>query len=433
MSEACNSFITMVIGEGFSINRDTILKEFADEIMQLIKPYLNKTNGLKLSQLINAFSSLPNEIRKYVSNKFTDRPLNNIENQIEKTKQKRDDNPNDAEEYGEELNRNTKEDLAFLKNVWGANNVQYQMIVNKLANEILQCAIDFFIHYRDNIEYDPGDEALRLMKIARSISPTGQVKSRIDENIGNIQHWIDDKPHRIKFNKVKNELDFIGKKLEHFQRMSPSIANAKNLAVSCKPYLINMKKVLGKNDELYLQISSAVVSNAQGMLVAVVNEKSEKANDVYGMILGFSTSDLKNIIKEALDLTYYLNNFDMNQDLRRSYNKNIEILKSIARQFGLSTLPPENRINNEIKNLESEIELTKNSVFLKGELKAAEIKLVKLKIWRFFTINSKEKIKKQQEIINELAKKSEQEKVMKIKYLKNEINKLESKLKDLNK
>ena len=72
-----------------------------------------------------------------------------------------------------------------------------------------------------------------MIPFARSISPTGQVKSRIDENIGNIQHWIDDKPHRIKFNKVKNELDFIGKKLEHFQRMSPSIANAKNLAVSC--------------------------------------------------------------------------------------------------------------------------------------------------------------------------------------------------------
>jgi hypothetical protein len=143
MSDACDSFIKTVIGEGISINRETILKEFADEVMQIIKPYLNKPNGIKSSQLISAFNSFPNEIRQYVSGKFTDRPINNIENQIEKTKQKRDDNPNDAEEYGEELYKNTKEDLVFLKNVWGANNVQYQMIVNKLANEILQCAIEF--------------------------------------------------------------------------------------------------------------------------------------------------------------------------------------------------------------------------------------------------------------------------------------------------
>ena len=44
MSEACNSFVTSVIGEGISINREIILKEFADEVMQIIKPYINKSN-----------------------------------------------------------------------------------------------------------------------------------------------------------------------------------------------------------------------------------------------------------------------------------------------------------------------------------------------------------------------------------------------------
>ncbi|MDV7399276.1 hypothetical protein RZS08_48140, partial [Arthrospira platensis SPKY1] len=100
LSDVFNNFVTTVIGEGISINRDIVLKEFADEILQIVTPYLNKPNGIKSSQLITAFSSFPNEIKLYISSKFTDRPLSNIESQIEITKHKRDDNPNDTEEYG---------------------------------------------------------------------------------------------------------------------------------------------------------------------------------------------------------------------------------------------------------------------------------------------------------------------------------------------
>lgn len=188
MSDACDSFITTVIGEGISINRDTILKEFADEVMQIIKPYLNKPNGIKSSQLISAFNSFPNEIKQYVSGKFTDRPINNIENQIEKTKNKRKENPRDAEIYGNELYNETINDLAFLKNIWNVNNVQYQMIVNKIANEVIQCSIDFFnIIIEEDSEFDPFEDAFKIAKLAKSLGPTGQIKDRIDESLSSLE------------------------------------------------------------------------------------------------------------------------------------------------------------------------------------------------------------------------------------------------------
>lgn len=275
LSDVFNNFVSTVIGEGVSINRDIILKEFVDEILQMVKPYLNKPKGIKSSQLISAFNSFPNEIKQYVSGRFTDRPLNNIENQIELTKQKRNDNPNDAEEYGEELYKNTKEDLAFLKNVWGSNNIQYQMIANKLANEILQCAIDFFVAYRDSDEYDPGEPAMKVMKMAKAINPTGQAKSRLDENIENLQEWIDNSDERNIHRKIYDELVFIGSKLELFQKSPASVANAKDLVVSCKPKLDSIKVTLGSTNEIYLKMSSAVVGNALGMLVTAVNEAQE--------------------------------------------------------------------------------------------------------------------------------------------------------------
>lgn len=358
MSDACDNFITTVIGEGISINRETILKEFADEVMQIIKPYLNKANGIKSSQLINAFGSFPNEIRQYVSGKFTDRPVNSIENQIEKIKQKRDDNPNDAEEYGEELYKNTKEDLVFLKNVWGANNVQYQMIANKLANEILQCAVDFFVEYRESDEYDPGEPAMKVMKMAKAINPTGQTKSRLDENIENLQEWIDDSDERNIQKKIKDELVFIGSKLERFQKLSDTVSNAKDLVVSCKPKLESIKATLGSTNEIYIKMSTAVVGNAQGMLVTAVNEAQEgfkryqdfgglghipsysgnsDLNKLLGSLKTVSLSELETIVIGAYEITTLMTSFDMDSQLRTKFNENRNALGNIKNQIQSAT------------------------------------------------------------------------------------------------
>ena len=331
LSEVFNNFITTVIGEDISINHDIVFKEFADEILQIVKPYLNKPNGLKSNQLINAFKSFPNEIKQYVSGKFTDRPLSNIESQIEKTKQKREDNPNDAEEYGKELYKNTKEDLVFLKNVWGSNNVQYQMIANKLANEILQCAVDFFVEYRDRDEYDPGEPAMKLMKMAKAINPTGQIKSRLDENIENVQEWINDKPNRDKQNIVRDDLKFIIDKLEKFQSSDDTISNALNFANSCKPRIDNMKLKLGAHDELFSKISTAVASNAQGMIVSAVNEAIRRNEIPYAP--EYSLETLQDVVSDAWEATVSLGIFDMSSKQREHYNKNKSSLKDLYKQL----------------------------------------------------------------------------------------------------
>lgn len=451
MSDACDSFIKTVIGEGISINRETILKEFADEVMQIIKPYLNKPNGLKSNQLISAFNSFPNEIRQYVSGKFTDRPLNNIENQIEKTKKKRDDNPNDAEEYGEELYKNTKEDLVFLKNVWRAHNVQYQMIANKLANEILQCAIEFFNELQGNNDFDPGESAMKVMKMAKAINPTGQTKSRLDENIENVQEWINDYNEREKHKKIKDELAFIVIKLQRFQSLSISISYAKEFITACKPKLQKIKKELGSQEDVYINISSAVVQNAQNMLVAAVNSETEKLNSNYYRLsaFGVSTTSLENTIKEALDVTFSLSQFDMFSELRIHYNQNLDALKSLARQFRISTLSPKERLENEIRDAESELRSIQSRTFFKSELDAANIELTRIqnsqflkneyddansemnriKQWQFMRSQSdrESQINRQQNLLNQILSRAEQQKSNKINEQQSKINYLQAK------
>lgn len=170
-------------------------------------------NNLSIVQFINAFRSFPPEIRRYISNKFTEKPISSIENQIDDCSRKRQIDPSEAAKCAEELIIKTRYDLIQIKNVVGEKNVQYQVLSNKLAEEILECSIDFYNKWQDSSSYDPGERALKIIGLAKSLNPTGQVKSRIEKNEGSIQEWVDDKPDRDKQRIISEDVKFIISKL----------------------------------------------------------------------------------------------------------------------------------------------------------------------------------------------------------------------------
>ncbi len=431
-SDAYLNFVQAVAGNNTSTNKDTIRKEFVDEILKIIKPYLNKPKGISSAQLIDAFQTFPTGIKQYVSNKFTDIPLSNIESQVEKCKEKRIDNANDAEEYGEELYINTKEDLASLKSLLGSANVHYQVTSNKVVQEILQCAIDFYNEYQNNDVYDPGETTMKLIRICRSITPTGQTKTRLEETEEVIQEWIDDKPARDKNKKVKDDLEFIANKLQRFQNLTESISNVKDLIVSCKPKIKKIKTELGVYDELYICISSAVVQNAQNMLVATVNKEAEKFQQQQRIsIYRVSTSAFEAIIKEALDLTFLLGDFDMATNLKSHYNENLTGIKALATQFSISTLSPKERLQRDIRNAENLLKEIQNKVFLKNEIDAANVEMDNVKQWQMFRSQSdrESQIKDQQAKIQQITTRGEQEKEGQVKTQQDKITELKTKLK----
>ena len=334
-SEAFSQFISSVAGDNLSVCQDQVNREFVDEVLQLVKPYLDRPNGLTTLQLFEAFSTYHSEIKKYLSDYFTNQPLSRIENKIEEIKTLREENADAAGKYGDRLYVKTIDDMHFLNSIWGRNNIQYQRITNKLAQEILQCAIDFFNEYYESKEWDPGEKALLLMNRAKTIGPTGQVKGRLDENIENVQEWIDDKPEREKYRRVEVYIDFINKKLESFQNLSDTIENAANLIAGCRPNLTNIRTVLGSTDELYLNISSAVIGNAQGMQISVVNSL---LNLVKSQSSFYTLDTLRDDIGKAWGLTLVMNSFDMTTELRQSFKKNKESLENIESQIYEATI-----------------------------------------------------------------------------------------------
>ena len=234
----------------------------------------------------------------------------------------------------------------------GESNVNYQVVVNKVANEIVQCAINYFIKHRDSNEYDPGDKAMNLLKMAKAISPNGHIKTRVDENIVQVQEWNDVKAERDRTKKIKDDLEFIKIFLERSQGWVVSlvpflqIKNSKELVVSCKPKLNNIKNILGSTDDFYLKISSVVVGNAQGMLISAVNnvQESFQTDVILNRILAFS--NMKTVFESAMEVTTMLGSFDMTSELRFRYNSNKSTLQKILKQLEGSSNPKTNSESN---------------------------------------------------------------------------------------
>jgi len=182
--------ITILVSTIIANNKINLLnleKDFLDEILQLIK---NTKNKLPEKSIIELFDKCVPSTQKYVIDKFTETPLTNTENAISNAIQLRVKNKRAANEYGEILYKKTINHINLLKNILGVDNYQVNIIINKLANEILQCAIVFFNSKIDDYDYNPAADALKIAEYAKSLGATGQVKLRIDENIRIIRNWL---------------------------------------------------------------------------------------------------------------------------------------------------------------------------------------------------------------------------------------------------
>ena len=309
-------FAQTILGDKAVIDTEKTLRSFIDEVLQSVKPYLERDNGNDAQTYLKAFNFFPDEIYKYSIANFISDPLYNINTDISKTVKKRTNDPQNAHQYGEELFDNTIDDLEHLNTLLPNSDLQYQMIADKLANEILQCSIDFFNKCRDDDNFDPGEDALKIAESASSIVAGDRVRNRIEETVSVYNEWLDDKPKRERLKKVQPYIDHITDRLENLpdqdfltkSRTAGLTGTAQKLIDQCSHSLRAIKNILGRHDDLYLDISTSVASNAMGMCIECVNE-----NHKYD---------------EALTVMKRIGDLDMAPKLLGDYKKNLGILES---------------------------------------------------------------------------------------------------------
>jgi len=340
-SDNFNDFCHLVADETYTVDQDKELEIFVNALLEEV----NKSKNIEAKKIPALIGNIHPKIKSLVSEKLTDTPLHNIERKTEQTKKARNDNPEDGLQLARKLYRDTKNDLTTLSELLVKTDLKYKMVADKLAKELLQCGIDYFKEYQEDEELHDGDlghDVMRLFKTARTIALGTQTKERITENIEGLQEWIDNADEREKQKLIGEDLALVASKLERFHRLSDTIENADDLVTSCKPKLQNMKNALGSYDDFYLKISSAVVNNAQGMLVTVINEAQQdhsvinEAQPDHPVQLGL-LDDLKNKVRGAIRVSEKLGSLDMVSELKDQYNKNHRTLKSIGSQLGVSS------------------------------------------------------------------------------------------------
>ncbi len=306
-------FIKHVIGPKHSVDPLEIIGSYVDEIISFAKPHLDKTDGLKTNELIESFSSYAGEIQSVILDKFIGKHIRNIEHQIQVAESIRRENSVDTNKAGFELFEKTEQDLKYLRSILTESDLEFQLIADKLANEITECSIRYFNEFHDS-EIDPGDDALKLAKYAKTIAVGEKVNERIDKGMPILLEYVKDKPKREKLKQVKKEVNYIEKAIEgllHIKLAGPD--HAANFVANCKKKLVLIRDRFGKSDSDYLELCDMVVNVAINTCLQSLNAMAGKSS--------YYIPDAKNLIIGIKSTLEYISQLDMSTETRNKYNE----------------------------------------------------------------------------------------------------------------
>lgn len=258
--------------------------------------------------------------------------IEKLERALEAAKQSKGKGNNARLSAGKKLMSTTKAELPKLNGVIA--NLQYQVLADKLANEILQSGIDYFNNSDDdNTAY----EAMPLQEYASSIAVGSVMRDRCKENVKILQKIIDNLPPQ----QVAAEDKAIKDLLSDFCSKPDKIVHSKTLLNGAKPHIDKIKARLGSSNSYYLKISTQVVGNALHNVIEEVNALQGNLAEMvqqYGTLgVSIMRDSLKSTLQSAWDTTKLMDKFDLEPEFKSRYNTNRSTLKSLCDQLGIST------------------------------------------------------------------------------------------------
>lgn len=187
-SDLVTKFVSSVADETYKTTKKELQLSFLNQLQKEIET--NKK--ISLSNFLEIVNNQEFVAKQDFIKSFVQKPIEQIEQKIETAKNKRKANKASANKAGQELFTITANDLSQLKNIVGANDIKYTSIVDKVANEILQCSIDYF---NDSQEKDVSTNylatAMELAKMAESIAIGSLTKERVKDSLTTLNEMKD--------------------------------------------------------------------------------------------------------------------------------------------------------------------------------------------------------------------------------------------------
>lgn len=185
-SDSFKDFVHTVADETYSINTTKQIELFVDKLSAHYK------DKLSTNEVMELFSNCNSAVQQYLSKKFTEEPVYRIEAQIEITKKSRTNNKILAYQAAYDLFTNTKSELSVLKSILGTDNLQYKMLADSVAKELLQCSIDYFNEsQKQGKNNDYLEDSLKISKWAGGIAASEATKAKVREDIKTLEGMKD--------------------------------------------------------------------------------------------------------------------------------------------------------------------------------------------------------------------------------------------------
>lgn len=253
-SDLFKDFVHTVADETYVIAKDKQIEKFIDDLL------IHFNNEYSREETIELFKNCNGSAQSYLVRKFTDDPIYKIEKQIVNTKTERKENKSDLYRIGLNLYLHCKDDLSFLKSLLGVNDLRLQSIADQLANEIMQCSIDYFNEgHKKNSNGNFFESTQELIKIADSIAVGKLTKDRTRDSLTTLEE-------------IQN------KEILQIIAVLESIIDAYK----------NLPKGQSINNEIVKEILEKTITDQSIKMIAVCNDYKmlNKCTDLVGIVSG---------------------------------------------------------------------------------------------------------------------------------------------------
>lgn len=430
--------------------------------LNLVTSEIEKKGNVAYSKLIEIISKLTFSAKELYFNDFIKNAIKQVEQRVEETKSKRLSNKFNKYILGNTLFKNTTENIITLKSLLGVTDKKFISLNDKVSLEVLFCGYDYFIQSKKE-EKDNNEVIFKLYNLSIGITTSKYIKDKIYLYIKELEDWKNDQPKREKEKLVKNELRLIESKQYYFRNIIDEIKNTcypksleevnsnfimmkelRDNLYSLKPEIIRIKKIFGEFDDIVLSVSSSIVENSLTIIGFVNNIGLNCFSNGIVPERKIYTSILQETMQYCLDSIFCLELFIMNSIVRRNYQSTLLSIKSTAKQYNVSALSTEEKLEiekNKLKEnlireiVESDIninEIKNKSYFIEEITKAKEIleEYINRKFLFIKWVNHK-KIDEQNTLINKLVEKGEKEREIELKVEQTIIDNLKLKLKKI--
>ena len=296
----------------------------------------------KVGAILGAF---PDELRRTMAAPLTGAFTKAIEREVSACAAKREKDPRGALEPAWILNLEVPGQLKALGALVGTDHMEYQHLADQVAEELLDCAIDHF-NQNDGAGKVDWERLRKLMKAVEGIAQGKRLLGRIKENARTLEENYKSREERARLGKVKVDLEAIQRALQRADTSASQsmfykpvlsrefdiggIDRAEELLTEVSGRIDRVKESLGEKDELYLNISTAIVNKALNATVETVNN----AQKLFGGGLGrLGIEELGQLIGRSLRIIARLDNMDMKAQMRGHLIKNSHALNDIQRSL----------------------------------------------------------------------------------------------------